>query len=142
MSSSSSIDLSQPLPDGTSVTIFVVHRGYMKNKETNEQALADAVCSRASRKDAESVAQVLNQAQEGVMYLKWVASQHFPLAKGTGDELLQKSEDPVIQQQWEALIAPHRQDVYSVAELKIVNEEDVKEYMQVLDEESAKQGAT
>ena len=132
------MDLSKPLPKGESQKIYVVHRGSIKNDKTGDEGLVDTVCTRLSKEDADGVAQALNDAYEGVMYLKWIASKFFPLATGSGDALLEKANEPDVGREWNTLIDGHRQQIYSTTELTIMEEEDIKEFRMTLDEESVR----
>lgn len=132
------MDLSKPLPKGESQKIYVVHRGSVKNDKTGEEGLVDTVCTRVTKEDADSVAQALNDAYEGILYLKWIASKFFPLATGSGEELLAKANEQAVGEEWQTLIEGHRQQIYSATELTIMEEQDIKEFRMTLDEEAVR----
>jgi len=134
------MDLSQPLPKGEHRTVYVVHQGTYKNDATGEQGIANGVCTRTTEEDAESIAALIDQAQEGVFYLRWVASTQFPLACGNADAVIAKGEEPAVQSAWEALAAPLRKRLYQVATVQMVNEEDVRTFNEELDQEAVRHG--
>lgn len=133
---SNELDLSKPLAPGEKRTVHIVHRGTLQDKSKQESAIADPVCTRTTHEDAQSIADLLNQAQEGVYYLRFVASQGFPLACGDANAVTQKAEDDIMRETWEKIAAPHRKELYTVASLEIVEEGDAKEFNKVLREES------
>lgn len=138
-SAAEGIDLSKPLEKGQVQTIYIVHKGYMVDKKTNQKHIADEVCARTTKEDAESIAQMLNDQQESVFMLRWLASTGFPLAKGTGDEVIAKAQDEDILAQWEKIAAPLRKPIYQVSMTAFANEDEAKEFNQILEDESVKQ---
>ena len=140
MSSSTApeLDLSKPLAPGQRLTVYVVHKGSFTNEKTGERGLTDPVCTRTTYAEAESVALTLDEAQEGVYYLKFVASNFFPLAKGTGEELRQMAERPDVQAAWDKVAAAHRKRLYQVQECPIVEDADEKTFHATVGEEAAR----
>lgn len=132
------IDLSKPLPPGETRTLYVVHRGFARANENDKTAsLANPVCTRTTSEDAHSVAHRLNETQEGVFYLSWVASSKFPMATGNADALMQQADNDSVSDEWERMVAEKRQPIYMVSEVKI-KEGDAKEFEGVLCEEGKK----
>lgn len=123
------MDLSKPLAPDEKVTVFVVHCGTLSDKNGGKDAvngLAEPVCTRMTKKDAEEVADALNKAQEQVFYLKYCASNFFPMASGGKTELMDMAETVDAKTKWEKIFSPHRRKLYTVAELQIVEEEDAE----------------
>lgn len=118
------IDLSKPLPPGVKKTLYIVYKGTFVNKETGAKGLSDPVCTRTRREDADSIATLLNEAQEGVFYLRFVASNGFPLATGSADDVVLRSEQTDMRIAWERIAAPLRKNLYEVAEVGVTNEAD------------------
>ena len=109
-------------------SVYVVYTGTFASADGKQQGLAGQVCSRIKEDDARGIADMLNEATEGVMYLKFVASNFFPKASGNRDELEQAANNDDVRAAWEKLIAPHRREVYRVAHLKIKNEDDIERF--------------
>lgn len=115
--------------------VYVVHAGTFKDPKTGEQGIARQVCTRFTMEEAQGIADMLNEAQEGVMYLKYVAQGGFQDCRGGREDLERRAEHEDMRVGWERLIAPHRKPIYTVAHLKLQNEEDVKELNKVIQEE-------
>jgi len=138
-----SLDLSVPLEKGVKKIVYVVHRGFLQDKSGKEKdakvtGIADPVCTRTTEAEAQSIANLLNQAQEGVFYLRYVASNGFPLACGNADELEQKAEETGMREAWERIAAPNRKPLYTVVALGIVEEEDAETFDNTLSLEKGK----
>ena len=112
--------------------VYVVHTGSFSNKDGTDQGIAGAVCTRVKEEDAQEIAKMLNEAQEGVYYLRWAASACFPDVQGGRSELEKAVADTQVQDMWEEIAAPHRKDLYHVAHLKIQDQSDVEKFNQEL----------
>lgn len=89
---------------------------------------------RNTKEDAESVAEALNNALEGLFFLRSLASFGFPNAMGDGEALLKAAEDDEYIAQWEQMKAQGRMQTYTVIDLAITDPSDIQKY----DEEMAK----
>jgi hypothetical protein len=96
------------------LTVYAVYRG----KLSSDRQSYDHVCTRLNKEDAESIAQILNEAQEGVMYLKWLASVGFTTGTGNGDALLAAAETDEAHAKWESFVAAVRKPIFQVAALQ------------------------
>jgi hypothetical protein len=106
--------------------VYIVHTGTFSNTSGSDQGLAGSVCTRLVEREAKDIAQMLNEAQEGVMFLKWAASVCFPDIKGGREELEEAISTAEVIDGWEKLAAPHRKEIYRVAHLKVQGEADIK----------------
>lgn len=133
--SSYELDLSKPLAAGEKRTVYVVHRGTLQDKAKTQSAIADPVCTRTTLADAQSIADLLNQALEGVHYLRFVASTGFPLACGDADAVTSKADEDSMRITWERIAGPHRKPIYTVAQLQFAEEADSREFERALEAE-------
>lgn len=136
MSNKEGIDLSKPLTAGEKRVLYVVHKGTFMNDKAGQSGIANTVCTRTKKEDAQSIADLLNNAQEGVFYLRFVASNGFPMACGDADALSKKAEEESLRVTWERIAAPLRKELYTVAEVVMVEDADAKEFTKVLEEET------
>jgi|UniRef100_A0A6C0J0G3 hypothetical protein len=125
----------------TEVIVYVVHRGFDIDENGKVSGIRNPVCTRTTREDAQSICNVLNEAQEGVFFLRYVASNGFPDGSGNGTELMKKTEDTDMKTQWETIATPLRQDaskrngaLYEVSALCTKREEDAQEIRKSLRE--------
>ena len=107
--------------------VFVVHAGTFQNG-SGEGGIARPVCTRIRKEDAESIAEMLNEANEGVMYLKWAASMCFPAIDGGRDELLEATMTEDVRDSWEEIAGPNRKPLYTVAHLKFAKDDEKKTF--------------
>lgn len=122
----------------TPLSVFAVHQGFFENTEKTEVKIANPVCTRLSKEDADGIAEMLNSAQEGVIFLQFVAQSFFPLASGGAAELEEMAGREDVREKWETVAAPYRKGMFQVTEIKIENEVDKREYARCLAEERAK----
>lgn len=108
-------------------TIYVIHSGTIVDKTTGNTRLNRPVCSRLTLADAQSVANELNAAQEGALYMTWAASKCFPLMKGDGAELQAALADADVMVEWERYFSPLRREIYSVRTVEIATEEEQRQ---------------
>ncbi len=108
-------------------TVYVVHCGTYASKDGSEGGLANPVTCRLTQADADDVAQVLNDATDGVVMLRWAASVCFPKSVGNASDLMAAVDDADIQAQWEEVSGGRRKPMYSVTACKLSDKHQAAE---------------